>query len=226
MEREKTARNLPEPSQQGSHFVAGWRQTQFEKEMSPMASTITTGTATAATTGFTTWKIDPAHSGAEFKVRHMMISNVKGRFSGLSGTLELAENDYARSSVEVSIPTASVRTVDDKLDAHLKAADFFDVENYPALTFKSTSIRSTGGRDYEVTGDLTIRGVTKSVTLVANDVSEPSTDPWGNRRIGLSAYTKIDRRDFGLVWNSPLEFGGMLVGDEAAITLDVQFIKG
>jgi polyisoprenoid-binding protein YceI len=172
-----------------------------------------------------TWNVDPAHSAAEFKVRHMMISYVKGKFSGLSGVLRLDESDYAHSTVEVSIPTASVKTVDETLDAHLKNEDFFDVEKYPTLTFKSTNIRSTGGHDYAVTGDLTIRGVTKSVVLSANDVSEPSNDPWGNVRIGLSGSTKINRRDFGLVWNAPLEFGGVLVGDEVTITLDVQFIK-
>ena len=151
---------------------------------------------------------------------------MKGKFSGLSGVLKLDENDYTHSTVEVSIPAASVSTVDDKLDAHLKEADFFDVEKFPSLTFKSTSIRSTGDRDYEVTGDLTIRGVSKSVILSVNDVSEPSKDPWGNQRIGLSASTKVNRKDFGLVWNAPLEFGGVLVGEEVAITLDVQFIKG
>ena len=191
-----------------------------------MASTTATAIPTTTTATSSTWKIDPAHSAAEFKVRHMMISYVKGKFSGLSGVLKLDENVYTRSTVEVSIPAASVRTVDDKLDAHLKEADFFDVEKFPTLTFKSTSIRTTGDRDYAVTGDLTIRGVTKSVILSVNDVSEPSKDPWGNQRIGLSGSAKINRKDFGLVWNAPLEFGGMLVGEEVAITLDVQFIKG
>jgi polyisoprenoid-binding protein YceI len=156
----------------------------------------------------------------------MMISFVKGKFSGLSGVLRLDESDYTHSTVDVSIPAASIRTVDDKLDAHLKEADFFDVEKFPTLTFESTSIRSTGDRDYEVTGDLTIRGVTQSVILSVNDLSQPSRDPWGNQRIGLSASAKINRKEFGLVWNAPLEFGGVLVGDEVAITLDVQFIKG
>jgi polyisoprenoid-binding protein YceI len=177
------------------------------------------------TSALSIWNIDPAHSVAEFKVRHMMISHVKGTFSGLSGALKLDEADYTRSAVEVSIPTASVSTVDDTLDAHLKNADFFDVEKFPRLTFRSTSIRFTGGRDYAVTGDLTIRGVTKSVTLGVNDVSEPSKDPWGNQRIGLSASTKINRKDFGFEWNTPLELGGVLVGEEVTITLDVQFIK-
>jgi len=171
------------------------------------------------------WKIDPSHSAAEFRVRHMMISHVKGTFSGLSGVLLVDEIDYTHSTVEVSISAASVSTVVDKLDAHLKEADFFDVEKFPLLTFRSTSIRSVRGRDYAVTDDLTIRGVTKSAILSANDVSEPSKDPWGNLRMSLSASAKINRKDFGLVWNAPREFGGVLVGDEVAITLDVQFIK-
>ena len=191
-----------------------------------MSSTSATIAPTAASSALSTWIIDPSHSAAEFKVRHMMISHVKGTFSGLSGVLRLDENDYTHSTVEVSIPAASVSTVDDNLNAHLKDADFFDVVKFPTLTFKSRSIRSTGDRDYAVTGDLTIRGVTKSVTLSVNDVSEPSKDPWGNQRIGLSASTKINLKDFGFVWNAPLELGGVLVGDEVAITLDVQFIKG
>jgi polyisoprenoid-binding protein YceI len=181
----------------------------------------------AGSTGIiNTWKIDPAHSAAEFTVRHMMISCVKGKFSRLAGTLRLDENDYTRSAVEVTIPAASVSTVDDKLDAHLKNADFFDVEKFPTLTFKSTVIRSTGNREFEVTGDLTIRGVAKSVILSVNDLSRPANDPLGNQRIGLSGSAKINRKDFGLAWNAPLEFGGMLVGDEVTIALDVQFIKG
>jgi polyisoprenoid-binding protein YceI len=191
-----------------------------------MSSTTAIAAPTTETPTLSTWNIDPAHSAAEFKVRHMMISSVKGTFSGLSGVLKLDENDYTHSTVEVSIPAASVSTVDDKLDAHLKEADFFDVEKFPTLTFKSTSIRSLGDRDYGVTGDLTIRGVTKSVTLSVNDLSQPSKDPWGNQRIGLSGSAKINRKDFGFVWNAPLEFGGGLVGDEVTITLDVQFIKG
>ena len=191
-----------------------------------MASTSAMTTPVSGATALSTWNIDPAHSAAEFKVRHMMISNVKGKFSGLSGSLKLDETDYTHSSIEVSIPSASVSTVDDKLDAHLKNEDFFDVEKFPTLTFKSTSIRSTGDHDYEVTGDLTIRGVTKSVTLSVNDLSEPSKDPWGNLRIGLSGSAKVNRKEFGLVWNAPLEYGGVLVGDEVTITLDVQFIKG
>jgi polyisoprenoid-binding protein YceI len=191
-----------------------------------MTSTSATTALVSGVTASSTWNIDPAHSAAEFKVRHMMISNVKGKFSGLPGKLKLDETDYTHSSVEVSIPAASVSTVDDKLDAHLKNDDFFDVEKFPTLMFVSTGIRSTGGQDYEVMGDLTIRGVTQPITLNVNDVSKPSKDPWGNLRIGLTGSTKVNRKDFGLVWNAPLEFGGVLVGDEVTITLDVQFIKG
>ena len=166
------------------------------------SATLAAAPATA-TTALSIWNIDPAHSVAEFKVRHMMISHVKGTFSGLSGVLKLDEADYTQSTVEVSIPADSVSTVDDNLDAHLKNADFFDVEKFPRLTFRSTSIRFTGGRDYAVTGDLTIRGVTKSVTLSVSDVSAPSKDPWGNQRIGLAASAKINRKDFGFEWNAP-----------------------
>jgi polyisoprenoid-binding protein YceI len=196
-----------------------------EKEIYLMSSTSRIADSIIAAEEFSTWNIDPAHSAAEFKVRHMMISNVKGKFSGLSGVLKLDETDYAHSTVEVSIPAASVRTVDEKLDAHLKAEDFFDVEKFPTLTFTSTNIHYTGRQEYEVAGDLTIRGVTKSVTLTVSEISEPAKDPWDNVRIGLSGSVRINRKDFGFIWNAPLEFGGVLVGDEVAITLDVQFIK-
>jgi polyisoprenoid-binding protein YceI len=173
----------------------------------------------------TTWKLDPAHSVAEFKVKHMMISNVKGTFSGLSGVLQLDEFNRMDSTVEASIDVATLKTGDDQRDGHLKSADFFEAEKFPVITFKSSSIVSAGGANYDVTGDLTLHGITKSVTLAVEDVSTPAKDPWGNQRIGLSASTKINRKDFGLTWNSPLETGGVLVGETVAITLEVQFIK-
>ena len=182
-------------------------------------------TAVSAPGTVTTWNIDPAHSGAEFKVKHMMISNVKGKFSGLSGVLKLDETNYTRSTVEASIPVSTVNTGDEKRDGHLVSADFFDAEKFPAMTFKSTRIESVGGGDYEVTGDLTIHGVTKPVVLKLEDVSEPSKDPWGNHRIGLSGTTRINRKDFELGWNAALETGGVLVGEEVTISLEVQFIK-
>jgi polyisoprenoid-binding protein YceI len=155
----------------------------------------------------------------------MMISNVKGKFSGLSGILNLDEADVTRSTIEAAIPVATLSTADDQRDAHLKSADFFDAEKFPALTFKSTHVEKAAERELTVTGDLTLHGVTKSVTFAVEGPSEPGKDPWGNLRIGLSATTKISRKDYGLVWNSALETGGVLVGDDVTIVLDVQFIK-
>jgi polyisoprenoid-binding protein YceI len=182
-------------------------------------------TSTADPAALTTWKLDPAHSAAEFKVKHMMISNVKGSFSGLSGVLSEHQTDSTLSSVEASIDLATVSTGDAQRDGHLKSADFFDVGQYPAMTFKSTEVKRKGDAEYAVTGDLTIHGVTRPVTFAVEGPSAPGKDPWGNTRIGLSATAKINRKDFGLGWNSALETGGVLVGEDVAITLDVQFIK-
>ena len=183
-------------------------------------------TTTSAPGTVTTWNLDPAHSHAEFKVKHMMISNVKGSLTGISGILKLDETDYTHSTAEASIPVSSIKTGDDQRDEHLKSVEFFEVEKYPTMTFKITNIDSEGGADYSVTGELTLHGVTKAVTFAVEDVSEPSKDPWGNHRIGLSATTRINRKDFGLVWNAALETGGMLVGEDVTISLEVQFIKG
>jgi polyisoprenoid-binding protein YceI len=176
-------------------------------------------------TATTTWNIDPAHSSAEFKVKHMMISNVKGTFSGLSGTLIEHATDSTLSSVEASIPLATISTGDAQRDGHLKSAEFFDADKYPTLNFKSTKVVKKGEAEYEVTGDLTVHGVTKPVKFAVEGPSAPGKDPWGNTRIGLSATTKINRKDFGLEWNAALETGGFLVGDDVTITLEVQFIK-
>ncbi len=187
-----------------------------------MTTTPVTPTAPATVS---TWNIDPAHSAAEFKVKHMMISNVKGKFCGINGVLTLNEADPTQSSIEASIPIATLSTADDQRDGHLKSADFFDAEKFPTLTFKSLSVRLTGPGEHEVTGELTMHGVTKVVTFAVDGPSAPGKDPWGNMRIGLSATAKINRKDFGLNWNSALETGGVLVGEEVTITLDVQFIK-
>jgi polyisoprenoid-binding protein YceI len=172
-----------------------------------------------------TWNIDPAHSAAEFKVKHMMISNVKGKFSGLSGSLTLNESDLTKSRVEASIPVATVNTGDEQRDGHLKSADFFDAGKFPALTFTSAKVESKGAGELAITGNLTLHGITKIVTFEVEGPSAPNKDPWGNLRIGLSATTKINRKDFGLSWNSALETGGVLVGEDVAVTLDVEFIK-
>ena len=181
--------------------------------------------ATPVETSTSTWKIDPAHSVAEFKVKHMMISNVKGQFAKLSGALFFDEFDLANSRVEVSIDAASIHTGEDQRDAHLKSPDFFDVEKFPALTFKSRGVRIVRDGELSVNGDLTIHGVTRPVSFAVEGPTPPSKDPWGNTRIAISATTKINRKDFGLTWNAALETGGILVGEEVTITLDTQFVK-
>ena len=173
----------------------------------------------------TTWNIDPVHSVAEFKVKHMMISNVKGQFAKIAGSLTLNESNLANSRVEVSIDASSIETRDAQRDAHLKSPDFFDVAKFPTLSFKSTSVRVVRDGELAVEGDLTIRDVTRKVVFNVEGPTPPAKDPWGNTRVGVSASTKINRKDFGLSWNAALETGGILVGDEVTITLDVQFIK-
>ncbi|UWZ86003.1 YceI family protein [Occallatibacter riparius] len=185
-----------------------------------MATTPSTSASTV------TWKIDPAHSSAEFKVKHMMISHVKGSFSGLSGTLIEDTVDPTQSSVDASVDISTISTGDAQRDAHLKSADFFHHEQHPTMTFKSTKVEKQGEGEYKVTGDLTLHGVTKPVTFAVEGPSAPGKDPWGNTRIGLSATTKINRKDFGLSWNAALETGGILVGEDVQIALEVQFIKG
>jgi polyisoprenoid-binding protein YceI len=182
-------------------------------------------TTDASPTSTTTWKIDPAHSHAEFKVKHMMISNVRGSFSGVSGTLIEDTADPTRSRVDAIIDIGTISTGDSSRDTHLKSADFFDQEQFPQMTFKSTSVKKNGPEEYAVTGDLTLHGVTKPVTFAVEGPSAPGKDPWGNTRIGLSATGKINRKDFGLVWNAPLETGGILIGEDVHIALEVQFIK-
>lgn len=173
----------------------------------------------------TTWNIDPVHTHAEFKVRHMMITNVKGHFKPVNGVITIDEVDISRSHVEASIDAASIDTREPDRDTHLRSADFFDVEKFPTLTFTSTRVTRTGHAHLEVEGDLTIHGVTRKVTFSVDGPTAPGKDPWGNTRIGLSASTKINRKDFGLTWNAALETGGILVGDEVTITLDVEAVK-
>ena len=173
----------------------------------------------------TTWNIDPVHTMAEFKVRHMMITNVKGHFTGVTGVLTLNEQDITKSHVEASIDAASINTREADRDTHLKSADFLDVEKFPKLTFTSTRVTSTGEGELQVEGDLTIHGVTRKVEFTVEGPTPPGKDPWGNTRIGWTATTKINRKDFGLTWNTALETGGILVGDEVTITFDVEAIK-
>jgi len=186
---------------------------------------MTTTTVTPSQISTTTWKVDPAHSVAEFKVKHMMISNVKGQFSKLSGILSLDESGHHNSRVDVSAEAASIHTGDDQRDAHLKSPDFLDVEKFPTLSFKSSGVRVLNDGELSVEGDLTIHGVTRNVKFAVEGPTPPSKDPWGNTRIAVSATTKINRKDFGLTWNAALESGGILVGEEVTITLETQFVK-
>jgi len=172
-----------------------------------------------------TWNIDPVHSTAQFKVKHMMISNVKGEFTTLKGALEFDEQDIENSRVQAEIDATTINTREPQRDAHLKSADFFDVEKFPALLFRSTKVSRKAQDELTVAGELTIHGVTRPATFTVEGPSEATKDSWGNQRIGLSATTKINRKDFGLTWNTALETGGILVGDEVTITLDVQFVK-
>jgi polyisoprenoid-binding protein YceI len=173
----------------------------------------------------TLWQLDPAHSSANFSVKHMMIAKVHGGFEKLSGTLTYDATNPADSKVDVIIEASSINTGEPQRDAHLKSADFFDVAQFPTLTFHSTRVEVSGDGELRVTGDLTIRDVTQNVVLQVEGPSAELKDPWGNARIGVSATTKIKRKDFGLTWNAALETGGVLVGDDIAITLDVQFTK-
>jgi polyisoprenoid-binding protein YceI len=171
------------------------------------------------------WNIDSTHTVAEFKVRHMMISNVKGQFAKITGRLVLGESELMNSHVEATIDAASIETRDPQRDAHLKGGDFLDVETFPTLSFKSTSINLVRAGELAVEGELTIRDVTRKILFDAEGPTPPAKDPWGNTRVAVSATTKISRKDFGLTWNSALEGGGVLVGDDVTITLDVQFVK-
>lgn len=171
-----------------------------------------------------TYQIDPSHSSVSFTIKHMMIAKVHGGFEKISGSFIFDSANPAQSSVEATIETASIATRDAQRDAHLKGADFFDVEKYPNITFKSTRVEKNGS-DLKIVGDLTIHGVTNSVTLDVEGPSDELKDPWGNTKMGASATTKIKRKDFGLTWNAALEAGGFMVGDDVNISIDVQFVK-
>lgn len=172
-----------------------------------------------------TWNIDPEHSNVGFKVRHLMISNVKGNFEKHSGVVELNDSDITKSKVEVTIDTNSVNTNVAKRDAHLRSADFLDVAKYPTMTFVSRKVARSGKDGLKVTGDLTLHGVTRQVVLDVDSLSNESKDPWGHIRRGATATATINRKDFGLVWNKALETGGVVVGDDVTITLEIEMVK-
>ena len=172
-----------------------------------------------------TWNIDPEHSNVGFKVRHMMVSNVKGEFGKFSGKLELDERDIAKSKVEVNIDVISIVTGVAKRDEHLRSADFFDTAKYPTISFVSSRVKKMKGERLQVTGLLTMHGVTKEVTLEVEGPAAPAKDPWGNIRRGVQATTRVSRKDFGLTWNAALETGGVAVGDEVTIALEIELIR-
>jgi polyisoprenoid-binding protein YceI len=170
-----------------------------------------------------TWQIDPKHSTAEFAVRHMMITTVKGHISGLEGTINLDERDPTSSTVDASLDAATIDTREPQRDAHLRSADFFDVAQFPRIAFRSTRVEPAGD-GYRITGDLTMHGVTREVVLDATLVGR-QRDPWGSERAGITAAAQIDRRDFGLTWNQALEAGAVLVGNDVRITIDVEAVR-
>jgi polyisoprenoid-binding protein YceI len=178
--------------------------------------------ASAATT---TWQIDPAHTAAQFSVKHLAISTVRGGFSNVKGTVILDDADISKSSVDVTIDVSTVDTRTPDRDKDLKSDKFFDVAKYPTMTFKSTKVEQAGAGKLKVTGDLTIRGTTKSVVLDVDGPTAPVKDPWGNQRSAVTATTKINRQDFGVKWNATMDNGGVVVGDEVSITIDAEMVQ-
>ena len=171
-----------------------------------------------------TWELDPAHSSVQFAVSHLMVSTVRGTFDKFTGTVNLDEADPTKSSVEATIDAASIDTREPKRDSHLKSPDFFDVEKFPTIAFKSKSIAKSGDK-FNVVGDVTIHGVTKEITLEATGSPKPMQDPMGHTKLGGEVHGKLNRKDFGMTWNKGLDNGGVVVGDEVTITIDVELVK-
>ena len=172
-----------------------------------------------------TWKSDPTHASVQFAVSHLMVSTVRGTFDTFDVTATIDENDVSRSSVEATIEVASVNTRNEKRDDHLKGADFFDVATHPTLTFKSKAVEKVQDNAYKVTGDLTLMGVTQEVVLEVTGSPKAMKDPWGNSRVGGTATTTINRTDYGLKYNSVLDSGGVAIGEEVEITIDIELVQ-
>src|SRR5579859_5873184 len=183
------------------------------------------GLSLPAAAATSTWQIDPNHSSAQFAVRHLAISTVRGAFTKVNGSVQFDDKDVSKSSVEVTIDAASVDTRVEGRDKDLRSDHFFDVEKYPTLTFKSTKVEQTEPGKLKVTGDLTIHGVTKSVVLEVEGPTGAVKDPWGNQRAAATATTKINRQDYGVKWNAKMDNGGWVVGDDVAITIDVEMVQ-
>lgn len=172
----------------------------------------------------TKWTLDPTHSELNFKVKHLMISNVKGEFTAFSSSIEASDDSFNDAKIETSIDTASIFTNNTDRDNHLKSADFFETEVYPTITFKSTGFTQKSGDDYVMTGNITIKGNTLPISIDV-EFGGINQDPWGNTKAGFSFDTKISRKEFGLTWNAALETGGVMVSDEVKIFGEVQFVK-
>lgn len=173
----------------------------------------------------TQYTIDPAHSSVQFSVRHLMVSNVRGAFTGVQGTVTIDPAEPERGSIQADIDVNTIATNDPNRDTHLKSPDFLHFDQYPKITFRSTKIEKHGANSFRVTGDLTLHGVTKPVTLEVEEVTEEAKDPWGNTRIGASAKGKLKRSDFGLTWNAALETGGFMVGDDVKLDFELELVK-
>ena len=192
----------------------------------PVLGAIASAALLAPAAGFAAeLEIDSSHSGASFTVKHMMISNVRGEFNKVSGTFNYNEKDPTKSTVAATIDASSIDTREPKRDEHLKSPDFFDVAKHPKITFKSKKVAKAGEGKLKVTGDLTMRGVTKEVVLDVEGPTKPVKDPWGNLKIGATATTTLNRKDFGLNWNQALEAGGVLVGEDVKVELDLEFLQ-
>jgi polyisoprenoid-binding protein YceI len=178
--------------------------------------------ASAATS---TWNIDSHHSSAQFAVKHLMISTVRGQFHGVTGTVNWDEQDITKSTVDVTIDATTVDTQEPNRDKDLKSENFFDVTKYPTMTFKSKKIEQAGAGKLKVTGDLTMHGVTKEVVLDVDGPTAPIKDPWGNTRVALNATGSVNRQDFGVKWNAKMDNGGVVVADNVNITIDAEMIK-
>jgi polyisoprenoid-binding protein YceI len=189
-----------------------------------MIAGLAAGLALPAGAGTTTYQIDPRHSSAEFGVTHLMISTVRGEFHGVTGTVVVDDSNFSNSRVSVTIDATTVDTREPDRDKHLKSEAFFDVAKYPTITFKSLKVEKNLDGSLKVTGDLTIRGVTKTAVLTATLPKNAIKDPWGMQRTAVSATTKVNRQDFGVSWNQKLDSGGLVVGDDVNITLDVEMI--
>ena len=190
-----------------------------------LSATLAAALALPAAAATTTWQIDPAHTAASFAVKHLMISTVRGEFKGITGTVNWDDQDIAKSTVDVTIDAKTVDTSEPQRDSDLKSEKFFDVAKYPTITFKSKKVEQVSAGKLKVTGDLTIHGTTKEAVLDVEGPSVSVKDPWGNTRVAISATTKVNRQDYGVKWNANIDGGGVVVGDDVNITIDLEMTK-